>query len=92
MTIKYIPFPAEIRGVVFGMIYGSGNVVIDNTQPEETQQRALRHELAHLVLGHQDTDMPIKAQVIQMETLKKIPAALPAGEKKWHLPWFKKRQ
>ena len=36
MTIKYIPFPAEIRGVVFGMIYGGG-IIIDSTQPEETQ-------------------------------------------------------
>lgn len=69
MTIKYIPFPAEIRGVVFGMIYGSGNIAIDNTQPEETQQRALRHELAHLVLGHQDTDKPIRAIEAEADAL-----------------------
>ena len=31
------------------------------------------------------------AQVIQMEALKKIPAALPAGEKKWRFPWFKRK-
>jgi hypothetical protein len=69
MTIKYIPFPAEIRGVVFGMIYGSGNIAIDSSQPEETQQRALRHELAHLVLGHQDTDKPIKAIEAEADAL-----------------------
>lgn len=68
MTIKYIPFPAEIRGVVFGMIYGSG-IVIDSSQPEETQQRALRHELAHLVLGHQDTDKPIRAIEAEADAL-----------------------
>lgn len=68
MTIKYIPFPAEIRGVVFGMIYGGG-IVIDNTQPKETQQRALRHELAHLVLGHQDTDKPIRAIEAEADAL-----------------------
>jgi len=69
MTVKYIPFPAEIRGVVFGMIYGSGNIAIDSTQPEETQQRALRHELAHLVLGHQDTNKPIKAIEAEADAL-----------------------
>jgi hypothetical protein len=69
MTIKYIPFPAEIRGVVFGMIYGSGNIAIDSSQPEETQQRALRHELAHLALGHQDTDKPIKAIEAEADAL-----------------------
>lgn len=69
MTVKYIPFPAEIRGVVFGMIYGSGNIAIDSSQPEETQQRALRHELAHLVLGHQDTDKPIKAIEAEADAL-----------------------
>lgn len=69
MTIKYIPFPAEIRGVVFGMIYGSGNIAIDSSQPEETQKRALRHELAHLVLGHQDTDKPIRAIEAEADAL-----------------------
>ena len=69
MTVKYIPFPAEIHGVVFGMIYGSGNIAIDSSQPEETQQRALRHELAHLVLGHQDTDKPIKAIEAEADAL-----------------------
>ena len=68
MTIKYIPFPAEIRGVVFGMIYGGG-IVIDSSQPEETQQRALRHELAHLALGHQDTDKPIRAIEAEADAL-----------------------
>ena len=70
MTVKYIPFPAEIRGVVFGMIYGSGNIAIDSSQPEETQQRALRHELAHLALGHQqDTDKPLRAIEAEADAL-----------------------
>lgn len=33
-----------------------------------------------------------KTLLLQLETIRTIPAALPAGEKKWHLPWFKKRQ
>lgn len=33
-----------------------------------------------------------KTLILQLETIRTIPAALPAGEKKWHLPWFKKRQ
>ena len=32
------------------------------------------------------------AQVLQMEALNKIPQALPAGEKRFHFPWYKKRQ
>lgn len=33
-----------------------------------------------------------KTLILQLETIRTIPAALPAGEKKWHFPWFKKRQ
>lgn len=61
--LEYRPFPAEAQGVIFGFISSAGSVpriVIDNTQPEETQKKALRHELAHLVLGHQNADKPIK--------------------------------
>lgn len=32
------------------------------------------------------------AQVLQLEAIKKIPAALPEGEKRFRFPWFKKRQ
>ena len=32
-----------------------------------------------------------KTLILQLETIRTIPAALPAGEKKWHLPWFKKK-
>jgi Zn-dependent peptidase ImmA (M78 family) len=55
--LKYIPFPAEARGFVFGVINGAGRVpriYIDSTQDAQTQRQALRHELAHLMLGHID--------------------------------------
>lgn len=32
------------------------------------------------------------AQVLQLEAIKKIPQALPDGEKRFRFPWFKKRQ
>lgn len=60
MTVKYLPFPPELRGVVFGMVYGQGHIVIDSSQDEATQDRALRHELAHLVLRHQYSEKDIR--------------------------------
>ena len=32
-----------------------------------------------------------KTLILQLETIRTIPAALPAGERKWRFPWFKKR-
>lgn len=60
MTVSYIPFPPELRGIVFGMVYGHGSIVIDSSQDEATQDRALRHELAHLVLRHMDSEKNIR--------------------------------
>lgn len=55
--LEYMPFPAEAQGFVFGLIYCAGRVpriIIDSTRDEQTQRQALRHELAHLMLGHVD--------------------------------------
>lgn len=55
--LEYMPFPEEARGFVFGLISCAGRVpriIIDSSQDERTQRQALRHELAHLMLGHVD--------------------------------------
>lgn len=55
--LEYMPFPAEAQGFVFGLISCAGRVpriIIDSTRDEQTQRQALRHELAHLMLGHID--------------------------------------
>jgi Zn-dependent peptidase ImmA (M78 family) len=55
--LEYRPFPAEAQGVIFGFISSAGRVpriMIDSTRDEQTQRKALRHELAHLMLGHVD--------------------------------------
>ena len=65
--LNYIPFPAELRGSVFGLISCAGRVpriVIDSSQDTRTQEKALRHELAHLMLGHADNQ---EADLRQLE-------------------------
>lgn len=55
--LEYRPFPPEAQGVIFGVISCAGRVpriIIDSTRDDQTQQKALRHELAHLMLGHAD--------------------------------------
>lgn len=55
------PFPAELRDV-YGFIVANGGrylIWIDSNQDARTQDRALRHELAHLVLGHLDKTKPL---------------------------------
>lgn len=32
-----------------------------------------------------------KTLILQLETIRTIPAALPAGEKKWRFPWFRRK-
>lgn len=54
-TLIYRPFPPDCGGDVHGIISGAGEramIIIDSAQDEQTQQRALRHELAHLALNH----------------------------------------
>ena len=57
------PFPAELQGQIPGFTFQCGEqciVIIDSTAPEETQEKTLRHELAHLVLNHLEQTKPIK--------------------------------
>lgn len=52
----------------------------------EAQVTLLENERDHL---REATD---RSQLLQLETLKKIPAALPAPEKKWRFPWFHRKE
>ena len=69
MKIQYIPFPNSLRGVVYGMVSGKGSIVIDSSQDEATQDRTLRHELAHLVLRHMDSEKDIREIEQEADTL-----------------------
>lgn len=60
--VIYRPFPEECEGMVKGAIMERNNrvlIVIDSSQDEETQQRTLRHELAHLALDHLAVTKPV---------------------------------
>ena len=54
--LKYKPFPPELHGQLAGITGGKpdGNltVIIDSTLSEEEQKKTLKHELAHIALGH----------------------------------------
>ena len=59
--IRYIPFPDEIHGHVFGLVKEQNNrflILIDNRIEAEMQDSTLRHELAHIALKHFDDTLP----------------------------------
>lgn len=61
--LVYRPFPANCGGMVPGLLSGAGGrllIAIDSNQDTETQARALRHELAHLVLNHLEDERPLR--------------------------------
>ncbi len=61
--LVYRPFPADCGGMVPGLLSGAGGrllIAIDSNQDTETQARALRHELAHLVLNHLEDERPLR--------------------------------
>ena len=52
----------------------------------EAQVTLLENERDHL------REEVSRSQLLQLETLKKIPAALPAPEKKWRFPWLHRKE
>lgn len=57
--LQYIPFVEEIRGYVRGIARmdvkrGRYYIYIDSTLPQDQQKWTLKHELAHIYLGHLD--------------------------------------
>ncbi len=61
--LVYRPFPADCGGMVPGLLSGAGGrllIAIDSNQDTATQARALRHELAHLVLNHLEDERPLR--------------------------------
>lgn len=57
--IIYRPFPNEIKGLIGGGVQKESNdcylILIDSDLPEPEQDFTLRHELAHVALGHLET-------------------------------------
>lgn len=56
-AIRFLPFPNDIQGQVFGCICHEVKkdiyaIMIDNTRPEDQQKISLKHEFAHLLMNH----------------------------------------
>lgn len=61
IQILFCPFPEGAHNKLYGVtrLYnGQYQILIDNLQPEERQQRTLRHEYAHMMLGHLKSTEP----------------------------------
>ena len=59
IDILFFPFPAYLRNHFGGFAtYAGGRykIVIDRSQPEELQQRFLKHEYGHIMCGHLSSD------------------------------------
>lgn len=57
VKIKYVPFPLDIQGKIFGALKECSDywlIVIDSTRCKLHQRKTLGHELAHLFLDHLD--------------------------------------
>lgn len=60
--VKSVPFPEEIRGEIRGGVHKSDKkpgyywIVIDETLPHDQYTWVLKHELAHIILGHFEID------------------------------------
>lgn len=57
IQIHFEPFPAQLQGIISGIVVDCGgqwSVSIDNTRNRQRQRMALGHELAHIFLGHLD--------------------------------------
>lgn len=68
MKVYYKPFPAALRGIVRGVSSADGAILIDSTLSAADQDKTLRHELAHLILGHhnREWDAAIEAEADAM--------------------------
>lgn len=68
-----------------------------NQVKEELTTTTIRAEVLTArcqLLENERDDLRVKLDkmlILQLETVRSVPA-LPAGEKKWRFPWFKKRQ
>ena len=65
----YKPFPPEIHGQIGGITGGKPGgrltVMIDSTLTEEEQKKTLKHELAHIALGHLEDDRANRANYLK---------------------------
>ena len=89
-SLDFVPFPAECEGNVYGIIGQSRNgykIVIDSAQDEATQQKALRHELAHLILKHPEN---LEADLSDLEAEAEEYAANMTGEEVEYLLTFRR--
>ena len=65
--VRVIPLPRNVRGVSVPNDDGSFSVYINALYDEETQRRALEHELTHLARDHFYKPEPIALQEAEAE-------------------------
>lgn len=57
--VRMIPLPKAIRAVVLPNDDGTFDIYINETLPEEIQNKALEHELEHIRRDHLYNDDPV---------------------------------
>lgn len=57
-TVRFLPFPPTVRGVIEHGEDGIENIYINSTLPVEVQRKSVRHELLHLIRGDLDSPLP----------------------------------
>ena len=66
IDVAFVPFPEAVHGKMAGVATRNEQkhryqILIDNLNPAEVQQKCLRHEYGHIMLGHLEEPEPEKA-------------------------------
>lgn len=57
--IRYVPFPYTVKGATLPNDDGTFSIYINSDLPRAQQEKALRHELAHIREGHFYDEAPL---------------------------------
>lgn len=60
--IRYVPFPYTVKGVTLPNDDGTFSIYINSDLPRAQQEKALRHELAHIREGHFYDEAPLNEE------------------------------
>lgn len=63
IDVAFVPFPEAVHGKMAGVATRNEQkhryqILIDNLNPAEVQQKCLRHEYGHIMLGHLEEPEP----------------------------------
>lgn len=72
-NIEYFPFPDDIHEIMAGMVWYDENIkrfciAIDSRRSKEQQLFTLKHEYAHVMIGHlNDSSKPTLAKEVEAD-------------------------